>query len=110
MASEFTCRLTKSAVVELEEIVAYITKELSNPKAAENFIKHYEKAIIELRTFPNSAPPAMNEFLPVMHVRKKCVDSYILYYIVDESQKQIVISCISDTGRELPEILQKMNQ
>ena len=47
MGYELTYRLTKYAVSDLDEIVSYISNELSNSKAAADFIKRYEKVIHE---------------------------------------------------------------
>jgi len=108
MGYELTYRLTKYAVSDLDEIVSYISNELSNSKAAADFIKRYEKAIHEIRTFPNSGALAGNEFLPVMHVRKKMIDNYMLYYTVDLQNNQIVILRIIYAKRELTDLIKKM--
>ena len=45
MASEYQYRFTKKAEADLDEILSYISVELSNPDAAASFLKDLQAAI-----------------------------------------------------------------
>jgi plasmid stabilization system protein ParE len=50
-----------------------------------------------------------NEFLPDMDIRKMVVDSYLLYYTMDEGENTIFILRIIYGRRDVNEILNELN-
>lgn len=102
-------RLTQKADADLDSIVGYIAVELSNPKAASDFVEKLQAAIEETRLFPESGFPVMNEFVQNTEVRKKQIDNYVMYYLPDLTEKTIVVLRIVYGRRNMDEILRKLN-
>lgn len=109
MESKFGYQLTKAADADLDEIVSYIAVELSNPKAASDFVDKLQDAIEEARSFPQSGLSVVNEFLADKEVRKKLVGNYIMYYLPDYARETIYILRIILGRRNMDEILRLLD-
>lgn len=108
MESKFSYQMTQQADADLDEIVSYIAVELSNPKAAADFVDKLQEVIEEARIFPESGSCPANEFIPI-EVRKKLVGNYIMYYLPDLAEKTIYILRILYSSRNMDEILRQIN-
>ncbi|WPK69169.1 hypothetical protein EUCA11A_33570 [Eubacterium callanderi] len=109
MASKFGFKLTQKADVGLDDIVSYIAVELSNAKAATDFMDNLQDAIDEICAFPQSGSLVVNEFLPEIEIRKKLVDNYIMYYLPDFTEKLIFMLRIVYVRRNMDEILRYLD-
>lgn len=109
MAYKFKYKLTHKANKDLDDIVKYISVDLSNLKAASEFIDRLEKGIDDIRSFPQSCQLVENEFLLGMKIRKKLIGNYVMYYQVDEHDEIILILRVIYGRRNLDEILRKLN-
>lgn len=109
MASNFRYRLTKQAEADLEEIVFYLSVELSNPQAATGFVDQLQRTIKEMQCFPESGAQVINEFLPRKGVRKKIVGSYVLYYLSDQEAQTLYVLRIVYGRRSMEEILRSLD-
>ncbi len=109
MDSKFSYRFSQRATDDLNDIVSYIAGNLSNQKAASDFVDTLQAAIDDLRAFPESSPHVSNEYLPDMDIRKKSVDNYILYYLPDYTEKVILILRIIYGRRNMDEIIRQLN-
>ena len=109
MESEFKYHLTHKAEMDLENIISYISVELSNPQAASKFADKLQTAIEEARKFPESGLHAGNEFLQEYDIRKKLVGNYTMYYLPDFTEKMVYILRIVYSRRNMDEILRKLN-
>lgn len=110
MESKWGYRLTEKADADLDDIVRYIAVELSNPKAASDFVDKLKSAIDEASSFPESGSLVINEYLPVTEVRKKLVGNYILYYLPDSKKKTIFVLRIVYSRRNMDEILRQISR
>lgn len=109
MASEWGYQLTQKAKDDLDDIVGYITVELSNPQAASDFVDNLQEVIEEARSFPESGSRVVNEYLPVTEVRKKLVGNYIMYYLPDVTEKTIFVLRSVYSRRNMDEILRQLS-
>lgn len=89
--SNYVIKFTTIANNDLEEIYRYISKELFAENAAVDFLSRIESNIMRLKYFPYSASYLLNEFLRNKGYRKLIIDNYIVFYIVDEKEKQVII-------------------
>ena len=87
MNSRFQYRFSKKAEADLDEILSYISIELSNPDAASGFLKDLQTVIDSICAIPKIGRIVENEFLPDREVRKSLVGNYILYYLPDTKKK-----------------------
>lgn len=106
--SEWGYRLTEKACADLDDIVRYIAVELANPTAASDFVDKLQATIEEARSFPESGPLVVNEYLPAAGVRKKLVGSYLLFYLPDPAKKLILVLRIVYGRRSMDEILRQL--
>ena len=109
MESKFKYQLTQKAEMDLSDIIEYIVVRLSNPKAATDFIDKIQDAIEEARLFPQSGLTVVNEFLSNQDIRKKLVDNYIMYYLPDFSEKNIIVLRIVHGRQNMDDILRKLD-
>ncbi|MCR5041069.1 MAG: type II toxin-antitoxin system RelE/ParE family toxin [Clostridia bacterium] len=91
MAVDYSFSFTDAAAADLDETLNYISGELSNPTAAQSFLKKMETAISAVRTFPLSGSPALNPYVKRNDIRKTMVGNYVMYYLPDHLKHEIVI-------------------
>ena len=109
MNSRFPYRFSKKAEADLDEILSYISIELSNPQAASSFLKDLQTVIDSICAIPNMGRIVENEFLPDREVRKSLVGNYILCYLPDTNEKIIYILRILYGRRSLDELVREIN-
>ena len=87
----------------------YIRNELGNEKAAGMLMNELDKCIERLCIFPESGKLVFDEYLPGIHVRRKIVGKYILFYQVLKDEKVIRILRIVYGRRDMDEVLKHVN-
>ena len=83
--------LYRKAANSMEDIIQYISIELSNPEAAMSVLKKIEKRFKDIMEFPFVYPLIESKKLIEKGVRKSIVDNYVIIYIVNEKLDQIEI-------------------
>ena len=68
-----------------------------------------DQCIERLCIFPESGKLVFDEYLPGIHVRRKIVGKYILFYQVLKEEKVIRILRIVYGRRDMDEVLKHMN-
>ena len=91
VASKYKIKITPKASNDLNEIYDYITNILFNVKAAGKLMDDIEFKIMRLGDFPLSCSLVNDEILKRKGYRKLIVENYIVFYLVDDIGKQIVI-------------------
>ena len=109
MNSRFQYRFSKKAEADLDEILSYLSIELSNSDAASGFLKDLQTVIDSICAIPKMGRIVENEFLPDREVRKSLVGNYILYYLPDTNKKIIYILRILYGRRSLDELVREIN-
>ncbi|MGM8215986.1 type II toxin-antitoxin system RelE/ParE family toxin [Bacillaceae bacterium W0354] len=89
--SKYSIHFTPIAMKDLDEVYCYISEELFADNAAADLLKRIEDHIMTLSLFPYSGSHLTDEYLRSKGYRKIVVDSYIVFYIVNERTKQVVI-------------------
>jgi len=88
---KYRLRLTPKAAEDLDAIYGYIFNTLSAAKAAHDLFGQIEEATMRLAVFPFSGSYVLEEPLRAKGYRKVVVDNYLIFYLVDEIGKQVVI-------------------
>ena len=109
MTSNYQYHFTKKAEADLDEILSYISIELSNPEAASNFLKDVQTVIASICSLPKIGRIVDNEFLPNREIRKSLVGNYVLYYLPDIKEKRIYVLRILYGRRNLDELVREIN-
>ena len=103
----YSFRFTDNAYAELDEILNYISSALTNKEAAAAFLDELKSKIDEICQFPQSGQIVENEYLLRSEVRKVFVKNYIVYYLADDFNKDIIILCLTYGRRNQEQILKK---
>ena len=109
MTSNYQYHFTKKAEADLDEILYYISIELSNPEAAASFLKDLLAVIASICSVPKIGRIVENEFLPDKEIRKSLVGNYVLYYLPDAVEMTIYILRILYSRRNLDELVREIN-
>lgn len=109
MTSNYQYHFTKKAEADLDEILSYISIELSNPEAASSFLKDVQTVIASICSVPKIGRIVDNEFLPNREIRKSLVGNYVLYYLPDIKEKRIYVLRILYGRRNLDELVREIN-
>lgn len=75
---------------ELDNILLYMSNDLSNPNAAQRFFYKIKDSIENLETFPNMYPLCELPIFATEH-RKIIIDNYVIIYKCDETNKKVYV-------------------
>ena len=109
MTSNYQYHFTKKAEADLDEILSYISIELSNPEAAASFLKDLQAVLASICSVPKIGRIVDNEFLPNREIRKSLVGNYVLYYLPDIKEKRIYVLRLLYGRRNLDELVREIN-
>ena len=84
----YSVKLTPHAIIQIQETITYISRELQVPKTAALWSDYLEKQISELKTMPTRFSCVEEEPWKSRGFRKMPVKNFIAYYFVDEERKQ----------------------
>lgn len=76
---------------DLDSIVSYIAVQLANPTAAANFLDEVEKCYAFLKSNPFMYERCYDTYLEKKGYRKATINNYVLVYIIDESNRDVII-------------------
>lgn len=83
--------ITKSAEKDLADILQYISKDLSAPKAANDLLDDILKCYNNISLNPLMYALCDNDRLKSKKYRKAVIKNYIMFYRVDEEKRIIYI-------------------
>ena len=109
MTSNYQYNFTKKAETDLDEILSYISIELSNPDAAASFLKDLQAVLASICSVPKIGRIVDNEFLPNREIRKSLVGNYVLCYFPDINENSIYVLRILYGRRNLDELVRDIN-
>lgn len=89
--NDYGLKFTPFASDDLEQIYSYISNQLYAQNAAEHLLDNIESSIMRLASFPYSGSVLLDDFLKNQGYRKLIVNNYIVFYLVNELDKQVVI-------------------
>ena len=91
MVNNYTIKMTPKAVDDLDNIYKYISEGLFAKFSATDILERIEKEIMRLRKFPFSCNYVADEYLRNKGYRKLIIDNYIVFYLIEEENKQVII-------------------
>jgi len=83
--------IAKLASEDLDHIFAYIADNLSNIKAAANFLDEVEACYAKLMNNPYIYAKCLDKRLEALGYRKAVIKNYIVVYAIDEAIKTVRI-------------------
>ena len=91
MQNSYKLKFTPAANDDLDLIYRYISEYLVAQKAADDLMDDIETLIMRLKDFPYSGNPVTDDILSSRGYRKLIVKNYIVFHLIDEAGKQVVI-------------------
>lgn len=89
--NRYSLKFTPKAGEDLEQIYIYISEKLFAEISARNLLENIEQSIMRLRDFPYSCSIVSDEHLKSRDYRKLIIKNYIVFYLVDDAKKQVVV-------------------
>ena len=105
---QYEVKITEPALRQLQEIVRYIADDLQEKRTALWMLDTLEKEILSLSTLPNRAALTEEEPWHSAGIRKLSVKNYLVYFWVNEDQKQVQITAVVFGRRDQRNVLQNM--
>ena len=91
MKNNFILKIYPKASEDIKNIIDYIAVNLCNKTAALKQLDDFEREIKNLCIFPESCPLINNEYINNKNIRKLIVNNYIVFYEIDNINKEIHI-------------------
>ena len=105
---QYEVKITEPAQRQLQEIVRYIAGDLQEKRTALWMLDTLEKEILSLSTLPNRVALTEEEPWHSAGIRKLSVKNYLVYFWVNEDQKQVQITAVVFGRRDQRNVLQNM--
>lgn len=97
--------IEESAEKDLFGILLYISKTLKQPAIAKRLYTEIKKQIGNLQTMPARQKIVEDEPYAAQGVRRLYVENYMVFYVVDDSKKEVHVFRILYNRREWQNIL-----
>lgn len=101
----YRIRYTPLAFDDLNEIDTYISETLCNEAAAERLLDEIEHSVNQLKQFPYIGSEVEDSYLAAKGYRKLVVSNYLVFHLVNEQAKEIVIMRVIYGAREYHNLL-----
>lgn len=89
--SNYKVFMTGSAASDLQNISNYISKNLKEPETALKTMNKIKVVTMGLEYMPHRHELVSDERLYTQGIRKIIVDNYIIFYIISEIDKRVII-------------------
>lgn len=103
--NNYSVHFTKLAMNDLDDIFCYISKDLFAENTATELLERIDSSIMQLREFPKLGNRLTDEYLRIKGYRRVIVDSYIIFYIVNDERKKVIIMRILYDKRKYEDLL-----
>lgn len=101
----YRIRYTPLAFDDLDEIDDYISVTLANPRAALALMDEIEISISRLKKYPFIGSKVEDVCLASKGYRKLAVGNYLIFHLVNEVQREVVIMRVIHGTREYRDLL-----
>ena len=89
--STYSVHISELAEGDLKEIGSYIAKELLEPTIALKLVDKIGDAALSLEEMPQRNALVADERLSTSGIRKQLVDNYIIFYVICEEKKTVMV-------------------
>lgn len=90
----YLVKVTPHAILQIQDTIAYISKELMVPETARAWSDYLEKQISGLDTMPERFSIVEDEPWKSRGYRKMPVKNFLVYYYVDEEIKTVWVTAV----------------
>lgn len=106
---EYKVKITSQANMQMLEIFSYIRDALKDPFAASRLLSEIEKSILSLRNMPKRVSLAGEEPWHSYGIHKMPVKNFIVYFWVNDEQKEVHVTAVIYGKRDQLEQLRQMD-
>ncbi len=90
---------------DLEEIYTYVSEKLVAPAAADHMLDEIENKLNLLCEFPGLGAELSDPYLAEKGYHRLLVDNYLIFYLIDEIDRKIIVMRILYGARDYRDIL-----
>ena len=101
----FHVRFTPLAYEDMDEIDDYISVTLGNLEAAEKLLSKIEQELQHLTRYPRIGAQPRDTFLASKGYRKLVVENYLVFYILHDTEHEVVVMRVLYGAREYRSLL-----
>lgn len=101
----YSVEISRRAQADIRDILRYIARRLREPATAERMLSRFEAAAASLEAMPHRFALVPDSYLASAGVRAASVDSYLIFYIVDQDAKTVSVSRVLYGRRNWAELL-----
>lgn len=101
----YKIKITGPAKNDIQSAVLYIKNELQNPGAAADMMNLFENEIRSLSEMPERYPLVKDSFLAADGFRITEVKNYLIFYIIRNNEKSVIIQRVLYGRRDWMNIL-----
>jgi toxin ParE1/3/4 len=103
----YSINITEPAENDIHEAAIYIIEQLLNPPAAGRLVDAIENAIYSLSDMPQRHALVNDDVLARLRIRFMPVNNYLVFYIIREEKRTVVIQRILYGRRDWVSILKR---
>lgn len=90
MDNKYSLIFYPAASEDIENIIKYISVDLSNPVAASKLLEDFDESFKTLLAFPKIYPLIDNQFVKDKMVRRMLVRNYAVFYKIADNMIQVI--------------------
>lgn len=105
----YSVKITPQAQTQMLEIFSYISNNLKEPSTATYLLDELQRNILALSSFPKRMTLVNEEPWKSYGIHKMVVKNFIVYFWVNDEQKEVHITAVIYGKREQLEQLRQMN-
>ena len=102
---QYKISVTDPAEEDLDEILQYISVQLSAPAAALKLADAFDGAFDDLEDMPEKYPLVQDDRLAALGYRKRPVKNYLVFFTADETSHVVYVERILYARRDWQNIL-----
>ncbi|MCD8201402.1 MAG: type II toxin-antitoxin system RelE/ParE family toxin [Clostridia bacterium] len=91
MENKYELKFLPKAIIDLDNILGYISDELKKPTAATNIINNIFESLDLVCKSPKMYPVYESSYVEETGLRKMTIKNYIVIYRIDEQMNQIQV-------------------
>jgi len=103
----YTIRLTDTAKQDLREIAFWIAEQAKDTAIAKRFVEELRNECKKLETFPSAGAIPKDRVLKSMGYRFTSHKDYLIFYQINEEEKQVDIMAIFNAKRDYMRVMRK---
>lgn len=90
----YEVKLTPQATEQISETISYISHILLEPEIARRWVELLRQNISSLNLMPSRFPLIEEEPWRTKGIRKMTVKNFLVYYLIEEDKKEVIVTAV----------------